>query len=110
MKTKKLWSSQARVWKALDASYYKMGGLFITPSPLTDAESRYSNNERELLAACWSLTTVNHYIYGKNMRLETDHEPSESIWKKSISSTASLKLQRLLLRMAKYDVDKIHTQ
>ena len=36
--------------------------------------------------------------------IETDHKPLESIWKKSIAS-ASPRLQRLLLRMSKYDVD-----
>ena len=71
---------------------------------LSEAEKRYSNIERELLAACWSLEKLHHYIYGKNVRLETDHKPLESIWKKSISC-ASPRLQRLLLRMAKYDVD-----
>ena len=71
---------------------------------LNDAETRYSNIERELLAACWSLEKLNHYVYGKKVILETDHKPLESIWKKSIAS-ASPRLQRLLLRMAKYDVD-----
>ena len=69
---------------------------------------RYSNIERELLAACWSLEKLNHFIYGKNVRLETDHKTLESIWRKSISST-SHRLQRLLLKMAKYDVELRYT-
>ena len=69
---------------------------------------RYSNIERELLAACWSLEKLNHFIYGKNVRLETDHKTLESIWRKSISST-SPRLQRLLLKMAKYDVELRYT-
>ena len=78
--------------------------VYYASRSLNDAETRYSNIERELLAACWSLEKLNHFIYGKNVRLETDHKPLESIWRKSISS-ASPRLQRLLLRMAKYDVD-----
>ena len=70
---------------------------------LTDDESSYSNIERELFAACWSLEKHKHCVYGKNVVVETDHKPLESIWKKSIPS-ASPRLQRLLLRMAKYDV------
>ena len=31
----------------------------------TVSESRYSNIERELLAACWSLEKFNHYVFGK---------------------------------------------
>ncbi|CAB3997901.1 retrotransposon-like family member retr-1, partial [Paramuricea clavata] len=71
---------------------------------LSETESRYSNIERELLAACWSLEKFNHYVFGKKVVIETDHKPLESIWKKSITS-ASPRLQRLLLRMSKYDVD-----
>lgn len=70
---------------------------------LTETESRYSNIERELLAACWSLEKLNHYVFGKKVVIETDHKPLESIWKKSISS-APPRLQRLLLKMAKYNV------
>ena len=36
--------------------------------------------------------------------IETDHKPLESIWKKTIMS-ASPRLQRLFLKMAKYDVE-----
>ncbi|KAK3735267.1 hypothetical protein QZH41_001046 [Actinostola sp. cb2023] len=71
---------------------------------LTDAESRYSNIERELLAACWSLEKFHHYIYGKKVAIETDHKPLESIWKKSIAS-ASPRLQRMLLRMSRYEAE-----
>ena len=40
----------------------------------------------------------------KKVTIETDHKPLESIWKKTIMS-ASPRLQRLLLKMAKYDVE-----
>ena len=71
---------------------------------LTETESRYSNIERELLAACWSLEKFNHYVFGKKVIIETDHKPLERIWKKTITS-ASRRLQRLLLKMEKYDVE-----
>ena len=35
-----------------------------------EAESRYSNIERELLAACWSLEKFHHYVYGKSLVIE----------------------------------------
>ena len=71
---------------------------------LTETVSRYSNIEREVLAACWSLEKFNHYVFGKKVTIETDHKPLESIWKKTIMS-ALPQLQRLLLKMAKYDVE-----
>ena len=70
---------------------------------LTEAESRYSNIERELLAAMWSLEHFNHYIEGSNVTLQTDNKPFVSIWSKSIN-TASPRIQRLLLRMSRYNV------
>ena len=74
-----------------------------TSRSLTDAVSRYCDIERELLAACWSMEKIYHYIYGKQVVVETDHKSLQSIWKKSISC-ASPRLQRLLLKMTKYEV------
>ena len=76
---------------------------------LSDTESRYSNIERELLAACWSLERFSHYFFGKQVVVETDHKPLESIWKKSIP-IASPRLQRLLLKMSKYNVEMRNIQ
>ena len=71
---------------------------------LSDTESRYSNIERELLADCWSLERFSHYFFGKQVVVETDHKPLESRWKKSIPS-ASPRLQRLLLKLSKFNVE-----
>ena len=38
------------------------------------------------------------------MKVETDHEPLTSVWKKSIASTIT-RVQRLLLRLLQYDID-----
>ena len=66
---------------------------------LSDTELRYSNIERELPAACWSLERFSHYVFGKQVVVKTDHKPLERIWKKRIPS-ASPRLQRLLLKMS----------
>ena len=55
---------------------------------LTNAETRYSNIERELLAAMWSLEHFNHYIEGSHVVLQTDHKPLVSIWNKSIHTAS----------------------
>lgn len=70
---------------------------------LTDAEQNYSNIERELLGVVFALERLHHYVYGYTVTVQTDHKPLESIWKKTIA-TASPRLQRLLLRLAQYDV------
>ena len=71
---------------------------------LTDTEHRYSNIERELLGVVFGLERLHHYTFGKPITVETDHQPLTSIWKKTIA-TSSPRLQRLLLRLAQYDVN-----
>ena len=70
---------------------------------LTETECRYSNIERELLGVVFGLERLHHYTFGKPITVETDHQPLTSIWKKTIA-TSSPRLQRLLLRLAQYDV------
>ena len=71
---------------------------------LTETEQRYSNIERELLAIVFALERLNHYSCGRTITVKSDHKPLQSIWKKSIVS-ASPRLQRLLLRLAHYDIN-----
>ena len=70
----------------------------------TETEQRYSNIERELLATVFALERLNHYTFGRTITVRSDHQPLQSIWKKSIVST-SPRLQRLLLRLAHYDLN-----
>ena len=46
---------------------------------LTDAESRYSNIERECLAVTYGLEKFEYYLLGRNVTVETDHSPLEQI-------------------------------
>ena len=71
---------------------------------LTKTEQRYSNIERELLAIVFTLKRLNHYSFGRTITVQSDHQPLQSIWKKSIVS-ASPRLQRLLLRLAHSDIN-----
>ena len=71
---------------------------------LTETEQRYSNIERELLTIVFALERLNHYTFGRTITVQSDHQPLQSIWKKSIVS-ASPRLQRLLLRLAHYDIN-----
>ena len=70
---------------------------------LTPAEERYSNIERELLGLVFGMERLHNYVYGEPIRVQTDHKPLETIWKKGIAA-ASPRLQRLLLRLARYEI------
>ena len=78
--------------------------LVYVSRSLTPAETQYSNIERELLAVVFALERLHHYVYGYIVTVETDHKPLVSIWHKTIAA-ASPHLQRLLLRLAQYDLD-----
>ena len=69
---------------------------------LTEAESRYAQIEKELLAVQFSLERFNQYTYGKKVAIESDHKPLEAIVRKPLAA-APPRLQRILLRMQKYD-------
>ena len=66
---------------------------------LTETEQRYSNIEWELLTIVFALERLNHYTCGRTITVQSDHQPLQSIWKKSIVF-ASPRLQKLLLRLA----------
>ena len=69
---------------------------------LTEAESRHAQIEKELIAVQFSLEHFNQYTYRKKVAIESDHKPLEAIVKKPLAA-APPRLQRILLRMQKYD-------
>ena len=95
-----------------DASKKGLGAVLLQESKpfmyvsraLFETELRYSNIERELLAIVFALERLNHYTFGRTITVQIDHQPLQSIWKKSIVS-ASPRLQRLLLRLVHYDLN-----
>ena len=95
-----------------DASKKGLGAVLLQESKpvmyvsraLTETEQRYSNIERELLAIVFALERLNHYTFRRTITVQSDHQPLQSIWKKFIVST-SPRLQRLLLRLAHYDIN-----
>ena len=68
---------------------------------LPEAQSRYSNTKRKMLAVLLGLLKFHYYAYGRPIVLESDHKPLEA--KKHLSS-APPHLVRMLLRIQKYDV------
>ena len=106
----KFFDVQKPVTISCDASPTGLGGVLLQEErpvayasrSLTHAESRYAQIEKELLAVQFSLERFHQYIYGKKVTIESDHKPLEAIVKKVLAS-APPRLQRILLRMQKYD-------
>ena len=74
---------------------------------LTDAETRYAQIEKELLAVVFAFEKFNQYTYGRCVEVETDHKPLVSIVKKSLTS-APPRLQRMLLRLQRYEIKMMY--
>jgi len=70
---------------------------------VSSAERNYAQIEKELLAIVFACTKFHQFIYGFNTAVQTDHKPLESIVKKPLHKI-SPRLQRMLLRLQKYDL------
>ena len=76
---------------------------------LSDSEKRYAINELELLAVVWGLEHFRLYIYGKPIKLLTDHQASEPLIKRKKSNkTYSARLTRWLDRLAHFTINVNH--
>ncbi len=70
---------------------------------LSSAEVNYAQIEKELTAVVFGCEKFHCYVYGKPIDIDSDHKPLVSISRKPLVQ-ASPRLQRLLLRLQKYDV------
>ena len=74
---------------------------------LTDTEQRWAQIEKEMYAIAFGCKRYHQFIYGRPITVVTDHKPLESILKKPLSA-APARLQRLMLRLQKYEMTVVH--
>ena len=55
----------------------------------------------------WSLEKFNQYTYGRKVNVVSDHKPIECILKKALAN-APKRLQCMMMRLQKYDVDLMY--
>ena len=70
---------------------------------LTDAETRYANIERELLAIIFACQHFSTYLLGRSFVAESDQKPLEMIAMKNLANVPPC-LQRMLLELQRYNV------
>ena len=96
----------------VDSSGYGCGAALIqegrpvafASKALSETEKRYANIEREMLAIVFACERFHTYIYGRHVKIETDHKPLEAIKKKNLAK-APPRLQRMLLRIQPYECE-----
>jgi hypothetical protein len=75
---------------------------------MTESQQRYAQIEKECLAIVFACERFDQYIYGgDNITIHSDYKPLEAIFKKPLLS-APKRLQRMLLRLQKYNIDVIY--
>ena len=74
---------------------------------LTAVESRYSQTEREALAVVWACEHFNIYIYGKALKIFTDHKPLVSIYGNPASKPPA-RIERWTLRLQPYNATIVY--
>ena len=70
---------------------------------MTPAETRYAQIEKEMLGIAYGCNKFHEYVYGMSFIAETDHKPLIAISKKDLNDTPP-RIQRLLLKLQKYDI------
>ena len=73
---------------------------------MTETETNYAQIEKEMLAIVFAVERFEQYVFGRPVLVQTEHKPLESIYKKSLTS-APRRLQRMLLRLQKFDLTYI---
>ena len=74
---------------------------------MTSAERNYAQILKEMLGVVFACERFHCYVYGRQFVVETDHKPLISISEKPLCD-APPRLQRLLLRVQKYDKKLIY--
>ena len=75
---------------------------------LTPVEQRYAQMEKECLAIVFACTKFSQYITRRELvTVESDHKPLQAIFKKSLLAAPG-RLQRMILRLQKYNINVIY--
>ena len=69
----------------------------------TETETHYAPIEKEMLAIVLSLEHYHQFTFGRNVTVQSDHKPLESILSKPLDR-APRRLQRMMLRTQAYDI------
>ena len=76
---------------------------------MTAAECRYAQIEKECLGLVYGFEKFHSYVYGlPTFVAETDHKPLVAIIKKNLSEM-SPRIQRLMMKLQRYDFELIYT-
>ena len=96
----------------VDSSQHGIGAVLLRDGrpieyasrALTISERNWAQIEKEALAVLYGLERFDQYTYGRAVTVENDHKPLSAILRKPLS-TAPKRLQDLMMRYNRYDVN-----
>ena len=71
---------------------------------MTDTEAHYVQIKKEILSIVFAVERFKQWVYGRPVKVETDHKLLESIFKKSLISVPK-RLQHMLLHLQKFNLE-----
>ena len=74
---------------------------------LTPAEVNYAQITKELYAVLFACKKFHQLVYGRHIKVQSDHKPLVSITRKNLHS-APPRLKRIILQLQKYDIEISH--
>ncbi|GFS12730.1 Pol polyprotein [Elysia marginata] len=112
----KLYNSNQPVKIQCDASSTGLGACLsqddqpvaYASRALVECDTRYAQIEREMLAIVFAAERFSNYIYGREVEVQSDHKPLETIIKKSLHK-ASPRLQTMMMRLMRYTLQVKYT-
>ena len=110
-----MYSPSSDTCVAADASSFGLGAVITQLQPngewrpiafqsrsMTPTEQRYSQIEKEALAATWACERFSHYLVGLPFRLETDHKPLVPLLSTKRLDELPPRIIRFRLRLMRY--------
>ncbi|SCV65341.1 Integrase core domain protein [Anaplasma phagocytophilum] len=98
-----------------DASSYGLGAVLLQDQPtgerravayasrsLTSTEQRYSQTEKEALAATWAVERFDQFVRGIKFDIESDHRPLLTLLGTAELDLIPPRIQRLRMRLMRY--------
>ena len=81
-----------------------MRPIAFASKSLSDAETRYSNIERELLGVVWTVEHFHHYTFANKINIISDHKPLHPLFSGKSVVSCSPRTARLLLKIVDKDI------
>ena len=96
---------------SVDSSSYGLGATLMQDNHpvayaskiLTKAQQNYAQIEKEMLAIVFGCQHFHQYIYGNQIKIETDHKPLVNLMRRNLAGVTA-RLQKLMLKVQKYDL------